>query len=125
MSFNSRRKLVEISLALILISSCTARLIPTEQTPTPNTLRVIAVESFLADIAQQVAGDEFVVDTLVPYGVDPHVYQPAPKDFTKIAQSDVLVMNGGAWRAGFQSHSIISMASAWSSMHQVDYPTGR
>ena len=77
------------------MSSCTASQAPAKQTPTPHSLRVIAIESFLADIAQQVAGDAFEVDTLVPYGVDPHIYQPTPKDFTKIAESDVLVMNGG------------------------------
>ncbi len=95
MNFSSKRKLVAISLTLVLISSCTSGMKQADQTPTLDLLRVVAVESFLADIAQQVAGDAFEVDTLVPYGVDPHVYQPTPKDLAKIAESDVLVMNGG------------------------------
>jgi len=95
MNFSSKRILVAICLTLVLISGCFPGLEPAGQTPTLDSLRVVAVESFLADIAQQVAGDAFEVDTLVPYGVDPHVYQPTPKDLAKMAESDVLVMNGG------------------------------
>jgi ABC-type Zn uptake system ZnuABC Zn-binding protein ZnuA len=56
--------------------------------------RVLAAESFLADIAQNVAGDRLTVERLVPLGVDPHEYQPTPKDTAKIAESQVLIVNG-------------------------------
>ncbi len=56
--------------------------------------KVLAVESFLADIAQNVAGKRVQVDTLIPLGVDPHAYQPTPQDVAKIAESQVLIVNG-------------------------------
>ena len=59
-----------------------------------NLPRVLAAESFLADIAQNVAGDRLTVETLVPLGVDPHAYQLTPQDTAKISESRVLIVNG-------------------------------
>jgi ABC-type Zn uptake system ZnuABC Zn-binding protein ZnuA len=55
---------------------------------------VLASTSILADIAQNVAGDRVQVATLLPIGADPHAYQAAPSDVSKIAESDVLILNG-------------------------------
>lgn len=57
-------------------------------------LQVMATESFLADMAQQVAGEAFIVETLIPAGLDPHAYEPTPRDLAKIADSDILIVNG-------------------------------
>lgn len=57
-------------------------------------LRVLASTSFLADIAQNVAGDRVQVDALLPIGMDPHAYQAAPADVAKIAESNLLILNG-------------------------------
>jgi ABC-type Zn uptake system ZnuABC Zn-binding protein ZnuA len=58
-------------------------------------LKILAAESFLADIAQNVAGNTARVDSLIPPGMDPHVFEPAPTDVVKIAESQVFVVNGG------------------------------
>ncbi len=57
-------------------------------------LSVLASTSFLADIAQNVAGDRLTVTSLLPISADPHSYQAAPSDVSKIAESDVLILNG-------------------------------
>jgi ABC-type Zn uptake system ZnuABC Zn-binding protein ZnuA len=57
-------------------------------------LRVLATETFLGDIAQNVAGSRLKVETLLPVTVDPHEFQPTPQDAIKIAQSQVLIVNG-------------------------------
>ncbi|MCL6542000.1 MAG: metal ABC transporter substrate-binding protein [Roseiflexus sp.] len=62
------------------------------------TLNVLAAQSFLADIAQNVAGDRLKVEALIPLGVDPHIFEPTPADVRKVADSDVLIVNG----AGFE-----------------------
>ncbi len=67
----------------------------TEVGPSPQTLKVLAVESFLADIAQNVAGERLHVDTLLPSGLEPHAFEPTPQDLAKVAQSQVLIINGG------------------------------
>jgi ABC-type Zn uptake system ZnuABC Zn-binding protein ZnuA len=59
-----------------------------------NTLNVLASTSFLADIAQNVAGDRVTVESLLPVGADPHSYQAAPTDVSKITESNVLILNG-------------------------------
>ena len=59
-----------------------------------NGLRVLATETFLGDIAQNVAGNQLKVETLLPVTVDPHEFQPTPQDAIKIAESQVLIVNG-------------------------------
>lgn len=72
---------------------------PSSVTQTPQTkLRVVAVESFLADIAQNVAGERVQVQALMPLGLDPHGFQPTPQDVRQVADSHVLIVNG----AGFE-----------------------
>ena len=48
-------------------------------------MKVLAVKSFLADIAQNVAGNRLQIETLMPLGMDPHAFDPTPQDVTKIA----------------------------------------
>ncbi len=55
--------------------------------------RVIVVETFLADIVQNIAGERLVVETLMPIGVDPHSYQPSPQDVARILESDLVILN--------------------------------
>lgn len=59
-----------------------------------DALRVLTSTTFLADIAQNVAGDRLKVESLLPFGADPHAYQAAPSDVAKIAESDLLILNG-------------------------------
>ncbi len=40
------------------------------------------------------AGDRAQVESLLPVGADPHTYQAAPSDVAKIAESNVLILNG-------------------------------
>jgi ABC-type Zn uptake system ZnuABC Zn-binding protein ZnuA len=60
--------------------------------------KVLAVESFGADITKNISGDRLEIDTLVPLGLDPHSFEPSPGDVAKIAESDILITNG----AGFE-----------------------
>jgi ABC-type Zn uptake system ZnuABC Zn-binding protein ZnuA len=76
------------------------------QTVTPlaqgrnSPLTVMAAESFLADIAQNVAGARVKVSTLLPIGVDPHSFEPTPRDIARAADTQVLIVNG----AGFEAY---------------------
>lgn len=58
-------------------------------------LKVIAVESFLQDIAQNVAGSRASVSYLLPLGLDPHSFEPSPRDVARLADSSVVIINGG------------------------------
>ena len=58
---------------------------------------VLASTTFLADIAQNVAGDRLQVESLLPVGTDPHSYQPIPQDVAKVADSKLLIVNGAGY----------------------------
>lgn len=55
---------------------------------------MIAVETFLTDIAQNVAGERLTVEALLPIGAEPHGYEPTPRDIARVAESDLLIVNG-------------------------------
>lgn len=66
-------------------------------------LQVLATNDFLADLTRQVAGERASVASLIPAGLDPHAFEPAPRDVARVAASQVLVINGGgleAWLEG-------------------------
>jgi ABC-type Zn uptake system ZnuABC Zn-binding protein ZnuA len=75
----------------VLVSACQ----PKPAASQPQGIKVLAAESFIADIAQNVAGDRVKVDTLMPIGMDPHAFEPVPSDVAKIANSRVVIINGG------------------------------
>ena len=63
----------------------------------PAQPKVMAVESFLADIAQNVAGERLRVETLMPLGVDPHAFEPTPQDVARVGAANVLIVNGAGY----------------------------
>ncbi len=54
---------------------------------------VLADTSFLADIAQNVAGHRLTIASLLPVGADPHSFEPTPRDARRIADSRAVVIN--------------------------------
>jgi ABC-type Zn uptake system ZnuABC Zn-binding protein ZnuA len=87
-----------ILFGFILLTACQSGLDATPQSDggiiEESGPKVLVVESFLADIAQNVAGERFNVEVLIPPGSDPHTFQPTPQDVTKIANSQLLIANG-------------------------------
>jgi ABC-type Zn uptake system ZnuABC Zn-binding protein ZnuA len=59
--------------------------------------KVLAVESFLADITKNISGSRLEIKTLIPLGLDPHSFEPSPGDVVKIAESDILIINGSGF----------------------------
>lgn len=54
----------------------------------------LAIEMFLADIAQNIAGDRMIIDSLIPPGMDPHNFELTPQDRVRIEESTILIING-------------------------------
>lgn len=79
-----------IFLLLLLVTACT----PASSTDRGTGPVILASTTFLADMAQNVAGERVDVQSLLPIGVDPHAYQASPADVAKIAESNVLIVNG-------------------------------
>lgn len=81
---------------------------------------VLAVETFLADIAQKVAGSRLAVRALMPAGVDPHSYEPTPRDVAAAAESRALIVNG----AGMESFLQKLLASAGGERRLIEASAG-
>jgi ABC-type Zn uptake system ZnuABC Zn-binding protein ZnuA len=87
------RFLTSLFLLATLLTACQAGQSPV----VPGAPKVLTTTTILADITRQVAGDRLQVDSLLPLGVDPHAYQPAPSDAAKVAESTVLITNGAGY----------------------------
>ena len=97
--FLARRfRLALVVLAALALGGCAAPATPPSSGPSgsPN---VLAAETFLADIAQNVAGDRLTVKALIPIGVDPHSFEPTPSDVRTVADSTLLIINGAGFEA--------------------------
>lgn len=57
-------------------------------------LRVVASFSILADLVREVAGPAAAVSSLVGADADVHGYEPTPADVRRLAQADLVVLNG-------------------------------
>jgi len=91
---NEKKRISFLGLCLFImgtLASCTTQKPPLQVGDLP---RVLAVETFLTDMAQNVAGERLKVDALMPIGLDPHAFQPTPADVAKIADCQVLIVNG-------------------------------
>lgn len=58
-------------------------------------LKVATSATFLGDIAQQVGGSRAAVTAIVPRDADLHAFEPATRDLARVADADVIVLNGG------------------------------
>jgi len=57
-------------------------------------LRVVTTFTVIRDIAQNVAGDRAVVDSITKPGAEIHDYQPTPGDIVKAQSADLVLWNG-------------------------------
>lgn len=63
-------------------------------------LQVVASYSVLADVVSRVAGDAADVTALIPLGADPHAFEPTPQDLARLADADVVFVNGANFEGG-------------------------
>ena len=57
-------------------------------------LKVVASISILADMAKNIAGDRADITALVGPDSDPHVFSPTPEVAARVAEADVVIVNG-------------------------------
>ncbi len=92
-------------LAATLLAACSSSAEGSSppQASTSGGLHVLASTTFLADIAQNIAGNHVKVDSLIPPTVDPHEYQLKPQDIIKLNESQVLIVNGLGYETWLKS----------------------
>jgi ABC-type Zn uptake system ZnuABC Zn-binding protein ZnuA len=57
-------------------------------------LKVVTTVAPLTNIALNVGGNRIDLEGLIPSGVDSHTYEPSPSDARKLADADLIVVNG-------------------------------
>jgi ABC-type Zn uptake system ZnuABC Zn-binding protein ZnuA len=83
--------------SLVLVVGCNGGAVspsPSESADTPAAYTVIATTSVFADLAQLALGDNVLIETIIPAGVDVHTFEPSPADAQRLAGADLIVMNG-------------------------------
>ena len=87
MPMNRRRTLV--------LGSATLAALPSLSVAAPTgPARVVATFSLLADMARELAPAGVEVSALVGPDADAHVYEPSPADGRRLAQADLVLING-------------------------------
>ncbi len=68
---------------------------PPLPTPTENKLNVIASFYPLAYLAQEIGGPNVEVTNITPAGVEPHDFEPTPRDLNNVYAAHLFLFNGG------------------------------
>lgn len=56
--------------------------------------KVVTTFTVIQDIAQNVAGDKAIVESITKPGAEIHDYQPTPRDIVKAQEADLILWNG-------------------------------
>lgn len=64
--------------------------------------KVVTTFTIIQDIAQNVAGDAAIVESITKPGAEIHGYQPTPKDIMKAYDADLILWNGMNLEVWFQ-----------------------
>lgn len=80
--------------SIIVMAGCAKP--ETEQTGIKKTKSLKIITSFypLYEIARQIGGDNVEIVNLVPGGVEPHDYEPTPRDIINMREADLVIYNG-------------------------------
>ncbi len=78
------------ALGLTLLATLSA----TNAAETKKPFRVVTTFTVIKDIAQNIAGDAAVVESITKPGAEIHGYQPTPLDIVKAQSADLVIWNG-------------------------------
>ncbi|QEV99605.1 metal ABC transporter substrate-binding protein [Microbacterium caowuchunii] len=82
---------VGLGLSSLLLTGCASSVSSASDDERPVVLTTFTV---LADIAQNVAGDHLVVESITKAGAEIHGYEPTPGDIRRAAGADLMLDNG-------------------------------
>ncbi len=86
----SRRGVAAFAGALLALTSAPA--LAQQKPAAPK--RILTTFTILQDIAQNVAGDRALVDSITKPGAEIHGYEPTPLDIVKAQAADLVIWNG-------------------------------
>ncbi|MBC3212154.1 metal ABC transporter substrate-binding protein [Serratia fonticola] len=87
---------------LALVCICLSVVAVSHPALAKDKLRVVTTFTIIQDIAQNVAGDAAVVESITKPGAEIHDYQPTPRDIVKAQHADLILWNGMNLERWFQ-----------------------
>ena len=81
-------------LMLVFLTGCSTGESSAKKTEDNDKLKVVATNSIIADMVENVGGEHVDVHSIVSRGTDPHEYEPLPEDISKSTDADVIFYNG-------------------------------
>jgi len=85
---------------------------------------MVAVSTFsLYDITKHISGDTLEIINIIPFGVDPHSYEPTPKSMADITESRLVLYSGAGlepWTEGFEFKNRVVNMSKHITLRELD-----
>ena len=81
----------------------TTTVAPTTTTVAPEPVEkplIVVTTNILGDVVSKAVGELFDVETIMPPGADPHVFQASAKQVDRMMKADLLVVNGANFEEG-------------------------
>ena len=78
----------------VIVGACGQGGTPTDSGIGAGTLRVVTTTTIIADLVAQVGGASVQVESIVPKGGEVHTFDPRPSNMRRVAQADVVFLNG-------------------------------
>ena len=89
----STKKIVGLGIAAAMTLTSCSSAEPEASTPT-----IVATTNVWANVAEQIAGDNFVVTALITDPAqDPHSFEASARDQLSVSESSIFIMNGGGY----------------------------
>jgi manganese/iron transport system substrate-binding protein len=87
------RLVLLITLCASLLASC-GQAAPTNTKVEGQPKRILATFTVIADMAENIAGDAAIVESITKVGTEIHDYEPTPSDIVRAQQADLILNNG-------------------------------
>lgn len=84
-------KMLSLTMFILLVTACSN---VSEGEADHDKLKIVATYSIIADMTENIVGEKAEVYSMVPIGTDPHMYDPLPKDTSKVSSADLVLYNG-------------------------------
>ncbi len=85
---------------------------------------MVAVSTFsLYDITKHISGDTLEIINIIPFGVDPHAYEPTPKSMADIIKSELTLYSGAGlepWTDGFEFKNRVINISKYIALRELN-----
>ncbi|MGY3766436.1 metal ABC transporter solute-binding protein, Zn/Mn family [Vagococcus vulneris] len=94
MKFKKILGLLLLASMLVIVGACGK---PSKNSNSKNDsmkINVVATNSIIGNMAEEVGKEHISVHSIVPRGTDPHEYEPLPEDISKTTDADIIFYNG-------------------------------